>query len=292
MLQNYAWQFFCISRLLEDAYRELGAQNPPAFMPPPGLTGASLQPNASLGLAGFNLAPPPMPIPANVDLTVKQRGKIPSLLDLLDHTCIAAGYSGISNDIKRAITYIEGNYSQRDKAQWHLEHITDRIVDELSRHMFLYVPSDKTHYYLKNELFGRSIGDKFPKSSEDITNAGTCYALGLYTACVFHLMRVMEHCVQRFGKKLKAPINLHKESWHQIMLHVHKKIETLPSGAKASKAQNVRIQRFAVAAIRLDHVRLAWRNDVMHPKETYDQRQSLEVLTSVHTFLESIVSLI
>jgi uncharacterized protein (UPF0261 family) len=106
-------------------------------------------------------------------------------------------------------------------------------------------------------------------------------------------MRVLEHCVQRFGRRLKiTDIDVKRETWHQIMLHVHKKVEALPGGTKATVAQSNRKQSFAVAASRLDHVRIAWRNDVMHPKATYDEKEALDVLTSVGAFLESIVKLV
>ena len=103
-------------------------------------------------------------------------------------------------------------------------------------------------------------------------------------------MRVLEHCVQRFARKLKVTtIDVKKETWQQIMLHVHKQVDALPGGVKATTAQNNRKQRFAVAASRLDHVRIAWRNDVMHPKATYDEKEALDILTSVRAFLESVV---
>lgn len=99
--------------------------------------------------------------------------------------------------------------------------------------------------------------------------------------------------VQRFGQKLKVTtIDVKRESWHQIMLHVHKQVDALPGGIKASVSQNKRKQRFSLAASHLDHVRIAWRNDVMHPKETYDNKEALDVLVSVRAFLESIIKLV
>ena len=76
------------------------------------------------------------------------------------------------------------------------------------------------------------------------------------------------------------------------MLHVHRGVDALPGGVRASRPQNTRKQKFATAASRLDHVRLAWRNDVMHPKATYDESEALEVLTSVRMFVNSIVKLV
>ena len=76
------------------------------------------------------------------------------------------------------------------------------------------------------------------------------------------------------------------------MMHVNKQVEAMPGGTKASHSQNVRKKRFALAAGRLDHVRIVWRKDVMHPKATYDEAEALEVLTAVEAFLKSVVDLL
>ncbi|MCH9032818.1 MAG: HEPN domain-containing protein [candidate division Zixibacteria bacterium] len=41
--------------------------------------------------------------------------------------------------------------------------------------------------------------ETFPKARFDIDEAGKCYAFGLYTACVFHLMRIVDLCLKRLG---------------------------------------------------------------------------------------------
>jgi hypothetical protein len=200
---------------------------------------------------------------------------------------------GIKGDLGRAKKDAGGLFADRQKMQFHIEHITERVVEELNEQLFLHIPSDKTKYYKHEDLFGSEIGTKFSKAREDLTNAGTAYALGLNTACVFHLMRVMEHCVQRFGQRLKVTaIDVKRETWHQIMLHVHKQVDALPGGVRATVAQTNRKQRFVDAANRLDHVRIVWRNDVMHPKATYDEAEALKILGGVQAFLESIVKLV
>ena len=185
-------------------------------------------------------------------------------------------------------------YQDREKnfPSYKREHLSDRVVDELKEREFVHIDSEKIKYYKKLELFGPVVGEKFPKLIEDISSSGTCYALGQHTACVFHLMRVMENCVQRLGKKLKVSIDTRTKSWHQIMMHVHKQIEQMPGGKKANVAQNNKKNNLAAAAARLDHVRISWRNDVMHPKDTYDEEQALEVLTSVGAFLKSVAPLL
>jgi hypothetical protein len=69
-------------------------------------------------------------------------------------------------------------------------------------------------------------------------------------------------------------------------------VDITVSVIKATAAQKTRRQQMALAASRLDHVRIAWRNDVMHPKAKYDEKEAGEVLTNVRVFLESIVKLV
>lgn len=239
-----------------------------------------------------------LPMPSSVvtppnTLTNEESSKIIRTLGWVDSACRGIGLINITKDIDRAKRDTKGLFPDRQKIRFHIEHITERVVDDLAEQLFLHLPSDKAKHYRKADLFGEEIGAKFPKAREDLTNAGTAYALGLNTACVFHLMRVLEHCVQRFGRRLKiTDIDVKRETWHQIMLHVHKKVEALPGGTKATVAQSNRKQSFAVAASRLDHVRIAWRNDVMHPKATYDEKEAFDVLSSVGVFLESIIKLV
>jgi hypothetical protein len=205
---------------------------------------------------------------------------------------------GITKDIGRAKKDCGGLFPDRNKMCFHIEHLTERIVEELGEEHFLHVPASKAKYYKQEDLFGAEIGAKFSKFREDLTNAGTAYALGLNTACVFHLMRVMEHCVQRFGTRLKVPIVVQNETWANIMQLVNKAIEKLPGGPraapaiKATPAQHSKRQQMALAAGYLNHVRIVWRNDTMHPKATYDEQQALDVLNGVKTFLASIAKLV
>jgi hypothetical protein len=288
MLDKYAWWFFILAELLTQLRRDLGLPPPLAFTPPPSLTGLGSLASV-LSLESGNPSVPSLPAP----ISDSDRERIGSTLGWVIDSCLQIGLVGISKDIERARNDAGGLFLDRQKLRFHVEHITNRIVDELEEQLFLHIPAEKARYYRVADLFGPQIGAKFPQAREDLTNAGTGYALGLNTSCVFHLMRVLEHCVQRFGRKLKiTAIDVRRETWYQIMLHVHKQVEALPGGVKATVAQAKRKQRFAVAASRLDHVRIAWRNDVMHPRATYDEKESLDVLTSVRAFLESIVNLV
>jgi hypothetical protein len=144
-------------------------------------------------------------------------------------------------------------------------------------------------FYVTTAPFGDRVALKFPKAIEDIDEAGKCLALQRSTACVFHLMRVMELGVQRLGVKLKVAINTEIESWAKIIDHIDKAIKVLPAATQKEKARKA---KYAEASAHLNIVRLAWRNEVMHPKQTYDRQQAWEVYNATKTFMASLAELV
>lgn len=82
--------------------------------------------------------------------------------------------------------------------------------------------------------------------------ASKCLALGRYTACVFHLMHVMEVAVQVFGKKLRVDIvksapagkRVRELSWDQILNALNPKLRALPQNTEKQKRRH---EKFSAA---------------------------------------------
>ena len=169
------------------------------------------------------------------------------------------------------------------------DHLDWRLLDELSGvHLFVLPEYLRAYFEPAEPLFGKGVAEKFAAANEEIDEAGKCFALRRSTACVFHLMRVMELGVQRLGSKMKIAINPKTETWYQIMQHVDNAIKAMPV---KSALQKTRKARYAATAAHLDGVRIAWRNDVMHPKATYTEDQAKEVFDSVKLFIRDLVGL-
>jgi hypothetical protein len=156
----------------------------------------------------------------------------------------------------------------------------ERILDELDGLVFVHVPPEFSEFYINDCLFGAAVAKKFPKMTGDIQEAGRCFASGRNTATVFHLMRVMEASVQYLGKRLS--INLTRKTWHNILDEVDKAIKDMPVTTARQKARR---DRFAGASAHLRMVKDAWRNNVMHPKESYTQEEAERVFRNVKDFM-------
>jgi hypothetical protein len=288
MLQNYAWQFFLLGQFLEGDRQKLriveaGPVVANAFA-------AGLLPSTGAGNVGNqnSLAALASPGPDQW-LDAEEQESTTDLLNIIKAACAKIDILDVDGEIERIITYVR--YLRKSELRVHLDHLRERIADEIKKASFIHISSKKAAYYKKEDLFGRAVAQKFPKIAEDIANAGTCFSVDQNTACVFHLMRAMEYCVQRLGTKLRLKLT-QSLSWGQIMDRVNDAVKALPGGSKATSAQKKQKQALALAAGRLDHVRIVWRNDVMHPKATYDEAEALEVLESVRAFMISFVALV
>lgn len=204
------------------------------------------------------------------------------------------GPVGLSLSVKHA----ERVLSNHQTAITHAElkdavfQLQDRIRDELDSVYFLHVPFEKARIYYNAHPFGEAVSNKFPRAITDMQEASKCLALARYTACVFHLMRVMEIGVQYLGKKLKLP-NTHDKEWQTILNGVNGALRRMSSPPTPLTARKKATRdKYAKAAAHLENVKNAWRNNVMHPKASYTPEESEEVFRAVSTYMQHLATIL
>jgi hypothetical protein len=104
------------------------------------------------------------------------------------------------------------------------------------------------------------------------------------TASVFHLMRIMEIGVRRFGDVLGVQLPDDK-NWQNILDEINKAIKALDQKAPLTK-------KYAGASAHLYNVKLASRNEVMHPKQTYTPDEARRVFDATDAFIRDLANLI
>jgi hypothetical protein len=110
MITKYAWQFFILSRFVEDIAHRLNA---PIYSPAPTLENV-LQPYSD-GITGSRLSPIPMvALPSgNEGLTEEQRETFSKTLEMLKNACISINILSITNEFDRisaCLTYATKSY--------------------------------------------------------------------------------------------------------------------------------------------------------------------------------------
>lgn len=160
-----------------------------------------------------------------------------------------------------------------------------RIEDELGLRHFLSLSDEEAGYYdPPAPLFGNEVHDKLGDLEFDIKEAGKCLALNRHTACVFHLMRVMENVVQLFGGKLGVQSPDEKE-WNPIVCQARGKVNSM------SKTDPQRDQ-YAAILNHLDGVRMAWRNPTMHVRGKYMGEEAEDIFSHIRSFMRAFVKVL
>ena len=159
--------------------------------------------------------------------------------------------------------------------------IMECAFSELKGKSFLYL-GDNEGYFGDKSPFGEEFSLMFPEATEDLSSSSDCIAVGQYTASVFHLMRAIESCI----KKLCEEIGVEKTDieWGKLLSAMDSKIRGMPKGEKRTKWNDTRANLY--------HVKECWRNNTMHPKQTYTEGEAKDVFKACQIFVKSFCQLI
>jgi HEPN domain-containing protein len=202
-------------------------------------------------------------------------------LEEVGKLCADFGFNALFREVERNRQLIEAGdctYAELGRIAVNLR---TRIQDEYEDILFLWV--EKKEYYRQDNLFGEKVAERFNSAVDDIKEAGTCYALGRHTACVFHLQRVMEIGL----KALAEPIGeSHNPSWDAILQKIDTELKK--KWAERKVFFQDKEQQISDAAAMLRAVKTAWRNPTMHVDNTYDDEKALNVWNAVKGFMNSL----
>ena len=160
------------------------------------------------------------------------------------------------------------------------------------RQRAVYVIREADFGYARPVGFGGAVERSFPSSKPEILAARQCYALGQYTASVFHLMRAVEYLLRAFvvamGVKPKKPVPLEYQVWEGLIRQAEAKID-----ARLGQKWRSRVEKAAAAALLRESIadfnafKECVRNPVMHTRSgLLDQPGALTVMNRVQVCFE------
>jgi hypothetical protein len=161
------------------------------------------------------------------------------------------------------------------------------FLKELGSHLFLCVDAaNRSKYEQKEPVFGLEVLRAFPSATKDIEAAARCFAVDEWTACVFHLMRTLEHGLRSLSGMVNLPADaMEQENWGNVIDQIEKKIRELKNDPK-SPAKTQKLQIYSEAAAQFRYFKDAWRNHVSHSRVTYDPRDAESVWNHVKEFMQ------
>lgn len=207
-------------------------------------------------------------------------------LEKIKIECETLGLDFTLIKIEEALGRLESN-SSIQLAPEDITTILDRLSDELNTNLIFQLNPQNIEYYASLEKW-KQVTDKFPKTSFDIDEAGKCFSQERYTACVFHLMRVFEQGIHEIAKSLAVTLN-ENQGWHKHLDKIDSAIEVLPDGNSTEKKRKKEMQQ---ARSHLHGIRQGWRNDTMHPKDTYTEEEAKTLYHHTKAFMCHLVDII
>jgi hypothetical protein len=163
-----------------------------------------------------------------------------------------------------------------------VEDIHQRIADELEDLELWQVTSEHLKYLATDPL---KLEGKFPPVYRDAEEAGKCLAYDRGTACVFHLMRIMECGLRALGASLGDPRLDPKRnpSWDSILKKCDEElVRPLQNRCDEGRQDDA---FYSTATANLRAVKDAWRNPTLHIERDYMPEDAQDVWNAVGGFM-------
>lgn len=159
---------------------------------------------------------------------------------------------------------------------------------ELKGHLIYRYPAEEAGVLKEWQNDWRSTLASFPSAEKDILAAVDLWALNHPTACVFHLMRILEHGIKVLAANLGKTFDV--QNWQNILDEIESEIrnqsKTLPRGI----AKSDRLKFLSEAAKEFHFFKDGWRNYVSHNRAIYDKHQARSVMDHVRSFMNVLSS--
>ena len=164
----------------------------------------------------------------------------------------------------------------------------NRMLEVFEERLFLTLSPDAERYYSQPEpLFGSVVDNAFPSTADDIAEAGKCFALGRYTAAVFHLMRTLEVGLGALARETKATTG--NPNWETVLNAITSRVNQMgPATDGPDWKERQQYISEAVAQFRI--FKHAWRNYVTHSRVTYDEEKARAIYESVREFMSHLAT--
>jgi len=221
------------------------------------------------------------------------------VIDLIDSSvslCVRNRFT----DARDYAMQLQGRLDDMDVStlKVHINHLYATIFRDLQERRFLQISPDLTKYvedapggtHILNNLwpaFRAECAIAFPSAAHDIQEAGNCLAVECNTASVFHLMRVAEYGMRTLAwdrrvKIPKGPIEF--ATWEEIIRELEKAeaaIMQYPKGA----VREAQLNFYHGAMMELRAFKNAFRNQVMHTRSVYSNKDAIAIYEHVEHFM-------
>jgi hypothetical protein len=152
-----------------------------------------------------------------------------------------------------------------------LVEIRQRVADELESSAVFFALSNEGQVYFQSSRFAEIVAERFPEVVFDCAEAGKCFSLERPTACVFHLMRVIEYGLLAVSRQLGMTSD--RPNWQPVINKIEFELKQPYDQRKFKDMHDF----LANVAANFNAVKVAWRNRVMHVDTKHTMEEAREI---------------
>lgn len=195
--------------------------------------------------------------------------------------------------VSRILLYVAQDDPPRTSRE--LNSIIISVRTEVHGKLFVYIPSDRSPYYEKDDILSDKAKDAFPNAYIELREAGNCYAAERYTACVFHSMRAAEIGLRALADDVGVkfpdkPIEL--AEWQNLIEKAESEIKKIVNRGVTDPQQAQQRDEdrkfYSEAAAQFRYFKDGWRIRASHARETYTGSQAVNVMNHAQQFFEDL----
>ena len=173
-----------------------------------------------------------------------------------------------------------------------------KLIEKANREMdairLAAIYDENARFFEQDDLFGKEIKDSASSQlNAEIKTAGNCLAADLYTAAVFHLMRVAEHGLHALAKHIlpawNKPFPLEFSEWQDVLQAIDTELENQKKHAQQltrGSAKDQELEFYDGLLKSIAYFKDAYRNPVSHLRGNYDRTKALVVFDEVKGFMQ------
>ncbi|MGO9571909.1 MAG: hypothetical protein ACLP5H_30665 [Desulfomonilaceae bacterium] len=177
----------------------------------------------------------------------------------------------------------------------HVRDLASSLQRELSSKTVMMLPNGKAGYFDGSEVsLSEKAQERFPLAQKEMDEAGKCFAFRRYSACVFHLMRVMEQMTQELARTFR--IAKHSTmTWGQVIGALKRKFDKLKDKTPAQKKRKdgrfhcLDLLYAACKGIRNPHTHAGIR--IAEIDIVYDEEDTENLIRRIKEFLNEFATL-
>ena len=181
---------------------------------------------------------------------------------------------------------IRGAKLDATKMSSHIETLYRTLRAELASNLLRAIPKEKASFLDPKWLTDTILFQKFPDTVDEFQRAGRCFAYGENTACIFHLMRIIDFCLKKVADSLPG-VSYDARSWKGIGDNIKRKMEQ--KYQEKSDDWKKKEPFYAEILTDIQAISRGYRNPALHELEKkYDEREARYMLTVIERFAQHV----